>query len=242
MAEESIIRKIKALRAKANNAASTPAEVEAAAKLVARMMMEHDVQETQLEDRPDIKAIHARMPFETVYRSVALDYWNKALERFTQTKFYVSTTKSKKGTAYGPNFVGTPHDVEMAMYLFEMVGGSMDRGWLRFVAETFDNGGFKPDRFAYYIGFAETIAVMLDKLYEERMAAQRVNKGTALVVAKNALINNKLAEMGISLRAGRGSGSRSLDRNSYNRGGLDGQNVNLNRPFGDTRVKEGLIR
>lgn len=53
MADESILHKIRALRAKASNAASTEAEVEAAAAAITKLMMKYDIDESDLVERKD---------------------------------------------------------------------------------------------------------------------------------------------------------------------------------------------
>lgn len=230
MASEDIINKIKALRSKVSNAASTEAEVEAAARMVAKLMMQHDVSEDLLTEKIAPEGVH----FQTNALKNDLDwimqYCWKPIQDFTETKSYRSDLKY--------NYIGLPHDVEMALYLFELVTMSAKRGWLRHSAKMFDEDGMmrtKGARVSYYVGFGERMAAMLNELHEERQKARPIATGTAVVIRKQDIVKDKMKEMGLQLYKSRGKSAGRVDGSAYNAGQSAASQVNLNRPFGATK-------
>jgi hypothetical protein len=231
MANEDIINKIKALRAKVNNAASTEAEVEAAARMVAKLMMQHDVTEDLLTEKVAPEGVHAASDALKNDLEWVLQYCWKPIQDLTETKSYRSGQKF--------NYIGLPHDVEMALYLFELVTMSAKRGWLRHSAKMFDEDGMtrtKGARVSYYVGFGERMAAMLNELHEERQKARPVATGTAVVIRKQDIIKGKMREMGLQLHKSRGKSMGRVDGNAYNAGQHAASQVNLNRPFGATKA------
>jgi len=227
MPSEDILNKIKALRAKVNNSASTEAEVEAAARMVAKLMMQHDVTEDLLKDVVAPEGVHAASDGLKNDLDWVLQYCWKPIQDFTETKSYRSGTKF--------NYIGLPHDVEMALYLFELVVMSAKRGWLRHSAKLFDEDGLtrtKGARVSYYMGFGERMGAMINELHEERQRVRPLSTGSALVIRKQDIIKSKMNELGLSLSRGRGKSAGRVDGNAYNAGQSAASRVNLNRPFG----------
>ena len=197
---DDIIERIRALRAKVNNAASTQAEVEAAARLVSKLMIRHGVVEEQLVERKaGHNSVHAMTePMKAGIDSVMTRCW-EALEAFTETKVYVDDKQRF-------NFIGLDFDVETALYLFELITMSAKRGWYKHSAKMFDEDGATNTKYArdsFYIGFGIQIGKMLDDLKEERRGARAGMTGTHIVVFKKDAITEKMREMGISLRKSR---------------------------------------
>lgn len=230
MATEDIINKIKALRAKVNNAASTEAEVEAAARMVAKLMMQHDVSEDLLTEKVAPEGVHAQTDEVKNDLDWVMQYCGRPIQNFTETQSY------RSGIKY--NYIGLPHDVEMALYLFELITMSAKRGWLRHSAKMFDEGGMtrtKGARISYYVGFGERMATMLNELHEERQKARPVATGTAVVIRKQDIIKNKMDEMGLQPYKSRAKSMGHVDGNAYYAGQSAASQVNLNRPFGATK-------
>ena len=236
MANEDIINKIKALRAKVNNAASTEAEVEAAAKMVAKLMMQHDVSEDLLNDKKAPDGVHARTETMKNDIDVVIQYCWQPIEKFTETKCY-----RDNGAI---NYIGLPHDVEMALYIFELVTMSAKRGWLRHSAKMFDEGGSvrtKGARVGYYTGFGTQIAIMMLELHEERQKARSVSTGTAIVIRKQDIIASKMSDMGLVLHKSKRRSNGHIDGNALAAGQHAASQVNLSRPFGATK-SAGVIK
>ncbi len=219
-----IIERIKALRAKVNNAASTQAEVEAAARLVSKLMIQHGVVEAQLVERKaGANGVHATTePMKAGIDSVMTRCW-EALEAFTETKVYVDDKQRF-------NFIGLDFDVETAMYLFELITMSAKRGWHKHSAKMFDEDGETTTKYArdsFYIGFGIQISKMLDDLKEERRGARAGLTGTHIVVYKGDAIKSKMREMGISLRKSRARSSSIDSTDAFLSGQTRAKEVNL---------------
>jgi len=227
MANEDILKKIRALRAKVSNAASTEAEVEAAAKLVSKLMMQHDVTEDLLKEGNTASGVHARgQEMKNDIDRVMMECWH-GVQSLTETKCYQDSGAL--------NFIGLPHDVEMALYLVELIQMSAKRGWLAHAAKLIDQDGAtrtKKFRVSYYVGFGERMARMLDELDKERQNARTEATGTALVVRKNEVIKGKMKEMGLSLRKRRARATGAINDDARKAGQAAASKVNLNRPFG----------
>lgn len=234
MADDSIIAKIRALRAKASNAASTEAEVEAAAAAITKLMMKYDVEESDLVERTDAQAVHAKtgefvndmdfMVFECLY----------GIQTLTETKSYRS--KTHKGARFG--FIGHEPDVEMALYLQEMLVITARREWCRYVAGMIENGEKRPKsgRRDFYVAFARRICIRMMQLAEERQSAR--SGSTALVVAKSAIIRERMQEDGLVLRKSRAKGHMPRDRGAIAAASSAADRVNLNRPFSGTTKQQ----
>ena len=227
--DDSILHKIRALRAKAQNAASTQAEVEAAAAAAAKLMIKHDVDESQLSETERSGAVEGGIN-TNFYKDIdeVVRWIFKGVEALTETKGYRDV--SDKNTY---KFIGMEHDVEMALYLMEMITQSAKRCWNTFVQERFEAGKSTPKnlRPSFYHGFGRAIREKLDELTEDRLAARSQAVGTALVVRKQDAIKDKITEMGLVLRKARSSGKRHVDPAAHSAGMQKASTVNLNRPF-----------
>lgn len=236
MTDESILNKIRALRAKASNAASTEAEVEAAAAAITKLMMKYDVEESDLVDRKDPKAIHHRTPPHQNSTGLVIDRCWQGIQALTETKLYREIVG--KNPTY--SYVGDAPDVEMAVYLHEMIVLYARRSWFRYRAELSENGQKKSAtaREDFYTNFGYRINSRMVELAEERQSAR--SGSTALVVIKTGMIKEKLEQMGITLRKSRRKSHVTRDVGAAMAGASAAENVNLSRPFAGHGKKEQL--
>lgn len=225
---DQILETIRNLRAKASNAASTEAEAAAAAMIAAKLLQKHDIKETELEIQEE-GAAHKKASHKAKVMPEILHYCALGIEALTETKVYVEAKLQLC-------FIGTPHDVEMALYLTEMLVGASKRAWFD-AAENVAGSDFKAmtkARLSFYAGFGHRIYDRLMELANERaearMAARGTATGSALVVVKEALIKAKMEEMGLVLKKGK-KHVVDLDHKSFNMGWDAGEKVNLNRPI-----------
>lgn len=232
MTTESIIHKIQSLRAKASNAASTEAEVEAAAAAITKLMMKHDVTEQDLIDtgKASREAVHAKTNKHKRDLGVIINECWMGIEALTETKIWRTGVYRGKGD---PEFhyVGDPADVEMALYLHEMLTIYGRRAFFQYCERLADEGRGKDTtaRYDFYTTFGRRMQERMDALAQER---QRARQGsTALVVRKDGIIKSKMESMGISLRKSRRK-ARALGSHDAASAGREAANsVNLNRPF-----------
>lgn len=223
---DEILEKIRNLRAKAGNVASTEAEAQTAAMMAAKLLQKHDVKETELEIQEE-GAAHKKTAAVRVMPEI-LNYCALGIERLTETKAYAEAGKQLC-------YIGTPHDVEMALYLTEMLVRASKRAW----SEAAGDGiaSFKvmtKRRLSFYRGFGcriyDRLMDLADERAEARMKARGTATGSALVVVKSALIEAKMKEMGLELQPGEKRDIGLVDPEAYAMGVNAGDQVNLNRP------------
>lgn len=225
MTDQSIIEKIRNLRAKAADAAATEAEAEQAAAMAARLLAKYDINECDLQqtDSSNRGTVGAYQTHKNSLH-VTLVYCAIGIAELTETKAY------KTGGRL--NFVGTGPDVEMGLYLAEMIRGAADRAWKTYRINTMQGARSASDmnrrRRSFLMGFGVRLNERLKELAEERKASR--GTGTDLVVVKDEIIKSVLEQAGIKLRAARARSSR-VNSDSFGAGRAAGGQVNLNRPL-----------
>jgi hypothetical protein len=229
--QATIIDKIRNLRAKAADAAATEAEAMQAAEMAARLLMKHEISEADLAAAEDGAAGSGvtRDGFETGNKTLplVLQGVGAAIASLTQTTVYADGGALK--------FVGLDADVEMALYLTELVKGAHHRVWMAYRKEHMSPGMSRREQNAHRngvtVGFANALSKRMREMADERKAAQSTGAtGSALVVRKGDLIADFMRNDGLVLQgAGRKSRRRcNSDATSYGRNA--GRNVNLGRP------------
>lgn len=224
-----IIERIKALRAKANDAAASVDEAASAAAMAAKLLTKYEVSPQELREREESAGAAERFRQGKILHPVA-DYLAVSLASFTETRVY-----QEHGELV---FVGVDSDVEMAIYLTEMLVATAKRMWLDIANDL--NVGFKElqhKRQSFFLGFTADIRIRLARIMEERLEQRKStmsSKGSSdLVVVKDSIIQNKLDEMGIKLYKAKRRQTFHPDRDSYASGAKAASNVNLNRPMSD---------
>jgi hypothetical protein len=228
---DTIVDRIKALKARADDDASSEEEVKAATKRLAKMIAEHDIAEWELKGADQSSAVHAtgvafgKDRMEDLMRGC----WD-GMETFCEVKFYRDNTNKKLAT---PNFIGQAHDVEMALYLYGLFQISAKWGYHRVCGEAFDYGAPRPNRESFMLGFGSRVGEMMMEAAEMRLAQRKTAAtGSELVIVKSALVQDKIAEMGLSLHTPRRARA-NIDHNAYNAGKAEGGGVSLERPLND---------
>jgi hypothetical protein len=220
-----LIARVKALRARAGDTASSEAEAEAAARIAAKIIAEHELTEAELRERGTggiAEGVHndgrARL--------------HPALER---AAFEIGQlTECAALTRRGANvWVGQPADVAFAIYLCELIEGAAERAykahWRRVAL-------FAPSahyRQSFMAGFGTGIAHRLSALTERRKNERRATgaSSTSLVTVKSAIIESYLSETRPPLRERR-IGRRKEPHLGASLSGLTAADrVNLSRPI-----------
>lgn len=237
MSTDGVIKKIRALRAKATNAASTEAEVEAAAAAITKLMMKHDIDESQLRGKPQSMGVHASTDAMKHDRDEILNRCWFGVQTLTETKMYCEP--NTKGASF--HFVGDEADVEMGVYLTEIILTYGQRAWLAHRLDILEKGTKrqKTSRLDFYSAYGDRMHQRLMQLAEERQSVRSKAVGTAIVVRKTDIIKAKMKEMGVALRKSRKKTRTVYDHNAASAGRSAADNVNLNRPFGGG-VKERI--
>lgn len=227
---DEIIAKIRALRAKAEDAAATEAEAMAAAEFAARLLTKHDIKPDELAEVAKSEGTVSGFRQGKVLHPVA-DYTANAIAAFTETRAYNQNGEIR--------YIGLEEDVLMAVYLTEMLVGAAKRGWVAHAEENVHRAlPFKEmnsKRFGYFYGFAQRVASRLGELKAyrdaQRKQAQGASNSSALVVVKSEIIKRKMEEMNLTIGKGRNR-RECIDPRTYAAGQAHGDKVNLGRPFG----------
>lgn len=233
---DKILETIRALRAKADDKGATEAEVMAAAEMLARLIVKHDVKPEELEEVKKEGAVEKGFRQGSTLHPVLATCWN-GIGKFTETKPYQIKGEMR--------FIGVESDVVMAVYLSEMFVGAAKRLWREF-QPTIASKGFNEQmmlRQSLYRGFGSRLSARLIELAdfraEQRKAASQAHS-TALVIVKTTLIKDKMAEMGLTLRKGRKDYHGQIDGKAFIKGREAADNVNLGRPFGGAEARGEL--
>lgn len=236
---DEIIAKIRALRAKAEDAAATEAEAMAAAEFAARLLTKHDIKPDELAEVAKSEGVVSGFRQGKVLHPVA-QYTGWAIQQFTETRCYFNRGEAK--------YIGLEEDVLMAVYLTEMLIGAGKRAWVAYSEESrLDKIGFarlQVARVSFFRGFAGRVSDRLMELKEQRDLARQTTQGdsnsTALVVVKSEIIKRTMEEQGIAI-SGKVKSHDVIDGAMMRKGAVHGDKVNLGRPFGSNQTMGELI-
>lgn len=133
-----------------------------------------------------------------------------------------------KGGGHGVRYsmFGLPHDLEIGVYLYEVLCDSMEEEWGRFMER---NGYSMKKRQSFRMGFAARVCERLKVLKAERDARTYKQTGTALVVVKDQIVQSEFDKLGMKLREG--ARQTAADPNAYMSGRASGERANLNSPL-----------
>lgn len=226
---QDIIDRIRAMRAKAEDAAATEAEAMAAAEMAARLLVKHDIKPEELAEIQKAEGVEHAFRQGKVGHPVA-EGVAVAVSQLTETKVYRDRAEIK--------FIGLEEDVLMAVYLIEMLVGAAKRAWIGYSEENHQKAlPFKQLmhlRESFFMGFSTRVSARLNELRkfreEQRAQSQSTGHGMALVVVKQDIIRRKMEEMGLVLGRARRN-DKTYDSGTFLRGVAAGDTVNLNRPF-----------
>lgn len=225
---EDAIARVKALRAKASDAAATESEASAAAMMAAKLLSKYDIDESELVDVKNTGATEGAANNTKVLPEVLHWCWH-GIQQLTETKCYIWKKSQMR-------FIGTPYDVEMALYLSEMLVGASKRMWIEYATDKhLPFSKMMAMRNGFMHGFGERINQRLLELAKERQneRAAKVSHSHELVVVKSDLIKEWQEQNGLRLVKGRVHNPGRTDLNSHLSGFAAGDRVNLNRPVED---------
>lgn len=227
---EKMIERIRNLRAKAADAAASEAEAQAAAEAAAKLLAKLDLSEADLAEDDRDQIVTAETDMQDVYDLVA-----GCIGRLTETHPVVVTRDFEDQRQRMLSFTGEPADVEMALYLSEIVRGAANRGWMQAYMDRPKRGRCKPidlDTFkrGFWQGLGERVPYRINELADQRREARQTHGTNAVVVSKRGRINAHLAENfpGMHKRAVRNLGG---GQDGYTAGRAAGDKVGLGRPI-----------
>lgn len=242
-ASNTIIEKIRALRARTETAGCTEDEAMEAAAMIARLMSKHELSDNDITEAEQTGAGVGTddLGQTTKHRDAALDYVAGAIQRLTETKIVVTSTKrGNRTTESAFRVYGLDADREMATYLMEVVRGAATRGWNEHSARTGQTG--TAARNSFRLGVCVRVAARINEVAQEREDARKAQQeatqtGSALVIRKADLIRS-IMPGGIRTHRTR---ARTVDGQAFNAGQSYGNNVSLGRPVAGTQRAAGAI-
>lgn len=223
-----IFDKIKNLREKAANAASTDAEVQAALDHAAKLMKKHGVTEAQINTAKTTSMQPVSWSTGTK-KLPEVRYTASAIAAFTETKTWTNTDADGVETI---RYIGMDQDVEMALYLTDLTNNAINAAWKTFCDKASDYIGMvkasqrskmKRD---FSRAMASRIRARLMDMVARRVVETRQTTGTELVVMKRDLVNKAQAELGLNLRSVR-TRKRSVYTTAHEAGIKAGDKTNL---------------
>jgi hypothetical protein len=198
---EAAIARVVALRAKTTANGCTEAEAMAAAAKAGELMDRYSLSMSDL----DIREEKCRQGQATA-KQHDVQMCGSAIARFCGCKVWRNSSK-------GMEFFGLPHDVEVALYLVDLVKNTMDlefKLWTKTPSYPKGQGVHgRTLRRSFNVAFAHRVVIRLKEMTAAREAAARTATGTALVVVRNAVVNEQFAKLGIRLQRGRSTRYRS---------------------------------
>lgn len=136
---------------------------------------------------------------------------------------------------------GLERDVELAEYLYCLCADAADDEWQRHIDE--GHGHTKKQRESFRIGFGSRMKMRMDeiaaKMKADRESRVRMSGSTDMVLVKDAKVQEEFSKKGITLVTTRAP--TVSNRESYNRGAMSANRVNINNPLSGPADK-GLIR
>lgn len=226
MNRDNLLDKIRALMSKTVNNGCTEHEALSALDKARAMMDAYEVTAEDLKLTKEAAAIlrneapDSRDP-HNIKRAIAM-----AIAEFCDCKVWRSNKKLV--------FCGLPVDAEFAGWLMDTLAAFVQS---ELVNHLIGNLAPKGERRLIINGF---VSGCCSRIGERLMALVRQSKAAAssnsraLVVVKTAVVAEKMAELGLHLRAGRRS-SRRIDRDSYAAGKAAGERASFGRPVGGGR-------
>jgi len=220
---ERVKRIIRELRNKTTERGCTEEEALAAAKMMGDLLEKHDLEMDEVGLKEETAACT-----KNIVRA-ADDYASNIIVGIGSFCDLIAY-RSKPGEF---TFFGTPHDLEIGLYLFEVCAEAMDYGWSEYMEI---HGYSMKKRASYRMGFAGRVTARLREL----KAARAKPTGTALIVLKDQLVKSEWSKEGIKLQAG--AKRYVADMGAFREGTAAGGRVNLNNPLTGGGGSAGQIR
>lgn len=218
---ERIKRVIQALRDKTTDNGCTEEEALAAAAKLGALLEEHNLS----LDEVGVREEAGQCRKNEVY--AADDYAGSLIVGIAHYCEIIAYRSPGDGHAGKYVFFGTPHDLEIALYLYEVCAEAMEWDWSRYM----ETGGYSmKKRMSFRAGFANRVYARLHEMKAER-DARNVSTCRDLVVLKDQLVRQEFQKTGVRLVKSRG-GYGPADPDAWRAGQAAGGRVNLNNPLG----------
>jgi Protein of unknown function (DUF2786) len=219
--------RIRALAAKTVDRGCSEAEAMAAAAKVGELLAVYGLTMSEVELREEV-CLQRRLPVLGPVRQ-AMRWLFPSLLRLCECRGWTDGRQ---------DFVlfGLEPDVQMAEYLMAVIARALETEETRYRASTEYAQRRQPAQAvlrSFRYGFADRVGKRLDAMARDREKAETrhhaANTGTALVLVKQQIIQEKFRGLGVNLRTVY-STATVRDRDAYSRGAEAGGRVGLRRP------------
>lgn len=220
-ARERAKRIIRELQQKTEENGCTEQEAMAAAAQIGKLLEQYDLEIDEIGVREDAAACRKNEVFAADDAAGAII---TGLKHFCSLIAYIdSNSRSTKYVLFG-----TPHDLEIALWLYETLMEAIERDWTDFM----DKYGYSlKKRISFRAGFSHRVYDRLMEMKAER-DARNSTTGTSLIVLKDQLVTEEFTkQLGIKLVKRKARGF-AADPNAYQQGMAAGGRANLNNPLG----------
>lgn len=227
MASQTLREKIKALVARAESIASSPAEVEAAMSRANDLMQKHGLtlDDVAGEDAEPVLVAEGEIVTGRVLKTVG--FFVPSLARFCGVRsFRTWETYSRHRQL---NWVGYGPDIDLAQYLFGVITEA-----IRTESRKHQPAKSRDD---FACAMAARIGMRLRELSDLRQPTA-VGGGKDLIAVKDAAIDEAFDQLGIG--KARRRATRSIDETVFDAGRKAGDRVGLHRPVSGERGKLAL--
>jgi hypothetical protein len=235
--EEIITRIMKLMELGNEEKNSNPHEREAASRKAAQLMAEYAL------DFADLRVDKGKNePFVTIEVHGSEDHkidFESSLAGCIARAFDCKIINTNRNGYWQLIFVGTKHDLEIAVYFFKFLRRTMYAMANKNVTPQTINPSYsrrsstklalRDARRNYCFGLVTTVGERMKDLYEKREEFIPADS-RALMVVKNEGLDNFFHQQFPSIRRGR-TATLKGDMNSYYAGKEDGKRVNLSRPI-----------
>lgn len=217
MNRQSIIKKIQALLSKTVDAGCTEGEALAAAKKAGQLMDEHNLSMSEIEVR---EAKCATVDHQMSATKHAVFYCAGAIAAYCDCICWRQGKTLK--------FFGLPADAEIAGFLADLCMHAMNREWKQHLAKCRAVGW--PTTAKHKSDFLRAMAARLSRRFREMIMARKAtaatSSGTALVVVKNAVVQEQFSALALEMHTMRVR-RRQIDPIAHNAGIAAGDRVNI---------------
>jgi hypothetical protein len=227
-----VSRRIRGLLAKTVENGCTEQEAIAAAELARKLM------DTYRLSQSDVEIQAEPMEDVTLERHVkaavaAVDTCMGGIQRYCGVKMWFHATREGRNKiTRRVRMIGLKADVEMATWLYRMIGAAIKAETKAFRPEPgLSRAATQQANTSFRLGMAGRVNARLIEMAIALEPVAKTASGTALVVVKGALVADAFAKLG--LRFNHTSKAKQVrDFEAWLAGGEAGDRVNLNRPVG----------
>lgn len=239
-----IKERVSALLRKASDGAATPAEAEAAMRLAQKLMGRYQVTEADLDNGDGtFKTVDREGRYSPkkgeYYLHPVERYCAAIVGRFCGVEPYTATENGKLVL----HIFGLDSDVELANWMLTSFVQQFEADWLlykQFKLDTKRLVTIKDARLSFATGFTTAVNERLnDWLFRKSPEEGTADTSNALVIRKLDLVEQKLAEMGLSLSRGRHRRKSGGHGDARSAGFMSGSRAETGRGVGQSAIAIG---